>query len=405
MKRAALDGWIQKTESLAVLDRKTLLALQLKKLNALLARERERGGFYAGLPARLARLEELSSLPFTTPEELARSPGAFLLCSQGEAGRVVTGATSGTTGLQKRLFYTQGDLENTIGFFAAGISELAGAGDAVMIAMPFSGPFGLGDLIARAVERLGARPLRTGVGRTLGELRKELHTERPAAYIGMPVPLLGLLRYAGPVSLRRALVSADAVPASVGQNIERLLGSRLFPHYGSRELCMGGAVTCAAHGGMHLRENHVIAEIVGPGGQPLPEGEWGELVLTTIGLQAMPLIRYRTGDITRILPGRCPCGSPTRRLAPVRRQSPEDLPERLDSLLFAQRGLIDARYTLLERELRIQAVCLPGAHIGLPEGVRQLFPGKKITLVTAQAGEGTVVWPGKRVLLREKDES
>ena len=72
MKRAALDGWIQKTEGLAVLDRETLLALQLKKLNALLARERERGGFYAGLPARLARLEELSSLPFTTPEELAR---------------------------------------------------------------------------------------------------------------------------------------------------------------------------------------------------------------------------------------------------------------------------------------------------------------------------------------------
>ena len=134
MKRAALDGWIQKTEGLAVLDRETLSALQLKKLNALLARERERGGFYAGLPARLARLEELSGLPFTTPEELARSPGAFLLCSQGEAGRVVTGATSGTTGLQKRLFYTQGDLENTIGFFAAGISELAGAGDHTRLA-------------------------------------------------------------------------------------------------------------------------------------------------------------------------------------------------------------------------------------------------------------------------------
>ena len=87
-----------------------------------------------------------------------------------------------------------------------------------------------------------------------------LGAERPEAYIGMPVPLLGLLRWMGaPGSLRRALVSGDACPAGVVRELERLLGSRLFPHYGSREMCLGGAVTCPAHEGMHLRENHVIA--------------------------------------------------------------------------------------------------------------------------------------------------
>ena len=65
---------------------------------------------------------------------------------------------------------------------------------------------------------------------------------------------------------------------------------------------------------MHLRENHVIAEIVAPDGTPLAEGEFGELVITTIGMEAMPLIRYRTGDRARIIPAPCPCGSVIRRL-------------------------------------------------------------------------------------------
>ncbi len=70
---------------------------------------------------------------------------------------------------------------------------------------------------------------------------------------------------------------------------------------------MGGAVTCPAFEGMHLRENHILPEIIDENGKVLPDGEYGELVLTTIGADAMSLIRYRTGDYTRILP-KCPCG-------------------------------------------------------------------------------------------------
>ncbi|MBR5218101.1 MAG: hypothetical protein IKV89_00075, partial [Clostridia bacterium] len=87
----------------------------------------------------------------------------------------------------------------------------------------------------------------------------------------------------------------------------------------SHERTTISAVTCQAFEGMHLRENHIIAEIIDASGNVLSDGEYGELVITTIGLEAMPLVRYRTGDFTRILPP-CPCGGVTKRLDTVSRR-------------------------------------------------------------------------------------
>ena len=159
----------------------------------------------------------------------------------------------------------------------------------------------------------------------------------------MPVPLLSLLRLRPENSLVRALVSADACPDTVRKEIEARLGTRLYPHYGSREIGLGGAVTCPAFEGMHLRENDLIAEIVDEEGRVLPRGEWGELVLTSIEADAMPLIRYRTGDITRILPEPCPCGSAVIRLDRVRRRSRCTAMEKLDDRMFQYEEVVDYR--------------------------------------------------------------
>lgn len=402
MRRTRLEDWICEVEDLGALDRDTLGGLQLRRLNALLTREAARGGFYRGLPERLGSLDELRSLPFTTPEQLSQNAPGLLLGSQAEVSRIISGATSGTTGPSKRIFYTARDLEHTVGFFAAGIGEMAAPGEAVAVAMPFSGPDGLGELICRAVERLGARPLRLGLGRTLGEQAELLSRERPESYIGMPVPLLGLLRWmGGRGSLRRALVSGDACPEGVMSELERELGSRLFPHYGSREMCLGGAVTCPAHEGMHLRENHILAEIVSPGGEALPDGEWGELVITTLDMQAMPLIRYRTGDYTRFLPGQCPCGGVTRRLAAVRRMPEQPDIVELDSALFALPGLIDYSARLDGGVLRIDAAgSVPAADI--ERAARGLCPRLELKVcvrTVSHAFRGC--YPGKRQILRQ----
>lgn len=374
MRKTRLENWICEVEGLSALDRETLEDIQLLRLNELLAREKARGGFYKGLPERLGSLAELRRLPFTTPEQLAENAPGLLLTSQAEVSRIISGATSGTTGPSKRIFYTERDIAHTVGFFAAGIGEFVSPGDTVCVAMPFSGPDGLGELICRAVESLGAKPVRMGAGRSLGEQAKMLEAERPEAYIGMPVPLLGLIRWMGSAgSLRRALVSGDACPEGVTRELEQLLGTRLFPHYGSREMCLGGAVTCPAHEGMHLRENHVIAEIVSPEGEALPAGEFGELVITTVDMQAMPLIRYKTGDYTRFLAEPCPCGGVTRRLDTVRRaRETPDIVD-LDSALFALSGLIDYSARLDGGQLIVDAVGTVTAE-ELEGAARALYP-------------------------------
>ena len=124
MTRTRLDALICEQEGLESLTRADIRRIQLERLNALLARERERGGFYSGLPAHLDDLAELSEFPFTTQTELAENVGAMLLCSQSEVQRVISDVTSGTTGIGKRVFYTRADCERTVQLFMAGLGEL-----------------------------------------------------------------------------------------------------------------------------------------------------------------------------------------------------------------------------------------------------------------------------------------
>ena len=385
MKRTALDNWIEKTEALPQLTREGLAALQLRRLNATLAKLKERGGFYKDYPEKLERLEDLQKLPFTTAADLSANPGKFLLTSQSEVSRVISGATSGTTGPAKRVFYTAQDTEHTVGFFAAGISEMLAPGEKCFIAFPFTGPFGLGDLIAQAVERLGAIPVKAGFGQTWGEMAALVRQTQPETYIGFPVTLLSLGRmYGADFPIQRALVSGDACPAGVLAALEKLLGSPLYPHYGSRECGLGGAVTCPAFAGMHLRENHIIPEIIDENGNVLPEGEYGQLVITTVGADAMPLIRYKTGDFTRILPP-CKCGGVTRRLDTVSRREGEIGIEDLDSVLFDNAGLVDYRATF-DGKLTIEARTLTDGLEGqLRSLARQRYTALEVLVHTTRA--------------------
>ena len=383
MKRTNLDTWIEITERIPHLTRENLEQLQLRRLNEMLKRLKDRGGFYKDYPEKLDSLEDLRNLPFTRAEDLSASPGKFLLTSQSEVSRVISGATSGTTGPAKRVFYTEKDTEQTIGLFTAGISEMLAAGEKCFIAFPFTGPFGLGDLIAQAVERLGGIPIRSGFGQTWGEMLALQKETQPETYIGFPVTLLSLARlYGKDFPVKRALVSGDACPAGVMEELEKMLGSKLYPHYGSRECGLGGAVTCPAFEGMHLRENHIIPEIIDEQGNVLPDGEYGELVLTTIGADAMPLIRYRTGDFTRILPP-CKCGGVTKRLDTVSRREGELSIEELDSQLFRIPGLVDHRASFDGRLIIEARTLCEDLRIQVFNVAKALYPDLQIEVNTS----------------------
>lgn len=401
MRKTKLDNWICEVEALPELTREGLEALQLERLNRTLSRLRQRGGFYASYPEKLNSLAELETLPFTTPQMLADAPGKFLLTSQSQVDRVISGATSGTTGPAKRVFYTARDTEHTVGFFAAGISEMLCPGEKCFIAFPFSGHSGLGDLIGEAVKKIGGIPIQAGYGWTWDEARRMIRQEKPETYIGFPVPLLGMARILGEdFSIRKALVSGDACPVGVMEELEKLLGSKLYPHYGSRECGLGGGVTCPAFEGMHLRENHIYPEIIDENGRVLPEGEYGELVITTLGMEAMPLIRYRTGDYTRILPS-CPCGGVTRRIGPVSRKEEPFSMEKLDSALFQLPELADYR-AVYHGDLMIEARTL-GAGLEEPIArlVSRIYPDVTVTVNTGPChGSHRPLYPGKRYVIR-----
>jgi phenylacetate-coenzyme A ligase PaaK-like adenylate-forming protein len=115
------------------------------------------------------------------------------------------------------------------------------------------------------------------------------------------------------------LLSTDYVPAAIVRGLERIWGCQVFNHYGATEMGLGGGVECEAHRGHHLREADMLFEIVNPEtGEPVSDGEYGEVVFTTLTRCGMPLIRYRMGDRSRFIVGECPCGTKLRTLERVR---------------------------------------------------------------------------------------
>ena len=394
MKLSRIDEMICRQEGLSSVTRQTIKTFQLKKLNDLLAREKSRAGFYANLPSSISSLDELQSLPFTTEEDLSKNAGGLLLVSQSDVQRIISEATSGTTGLPKRVFYTMQDCRNTIELYKAGLGEFVYPGSKTMICMPFSGPYGLGELVSFAIEELEAKPLKIGVGKSFRQLEEIIKAEQPDTFVGLPTHLYSILTVLGPMTLKRALISGDACPSAVTNKIEDILGSKLFPHYGSREMGMAGAICCSAHEGMHLRENHIIAEIIDEQGTVLPDGEEGELVITTIGMEAMPLIRYRTGDYTRILSPKCACGSETIRLDLLRRKGNPGKILSLDEQLFSLNGLVDYRGKYIEEILHLDILATPSLDVN---EIFKLFPDAKTSIRLVTKNDGPM-YLGKRIL-------
>jgi len=119
--------------------------------------------------------------------------------------------------------------------------------------------------------------------------------------------------------LKSVLLTMDHVPQAIVRAVEASWGCEVYNHYGMTEMGLGGGVECQARRGYHLREADLYLEIIDPiNGSTVPEGEYGEIVFTTLTRRGMPLVRYRTGDISRFIPGDCPCGAGLRTLEKVR---------------------------------------------------------------------------------------
>ena len=300
-------------------DNISLLELEkyrLKMLSAQLLYAAEHSPFYnellLGLELPLTDIKQLQSIPFTSAEDI-REHGFELSClPQRDIKRIVTLKTSGTTGNSKRIFFTAGDIERTVEFFSQGMQYMCKGGDTVAIFMPGLTDDGIGDQLARGLKRFGAIPMIYGAINNIDDAISFLQSANFHTVVGIPAQIRALALAFDEFRPKNVLLSADYVAESIKETISRLWQTECFEHYGLTETCYGCAVECPEHMGMHIRNDEFIIEIISPEGKVLPHGQWGEIVITSLRREAMPLIRYKTGDMGRLLllPCKCSCCLP-----------------------------------------------------------------------------------------------
>ena len=368
-----LEAWIRKK---ACLGRdlngrffvEALRAYQLRRLNEVIDYARRNTPFYrrhlAGLPAApLSNLSQIAQIPFTTPVDLAKDPFRFLAVSQDEVARIVTLRTSGSTGDSKRIFFTEEDLDLTVDFFHHGMSTLVRPGQRVAILLPGELPDSVGDLLLRGLQRMDVQALVYGPVSEPLDAAEAIASFGAHCVVGIPTQVLAVARShrgkaIGKGAIESVLLSTDYVPHAIAKILEEVWGCRVFNHYGMTEMGLGGGVECEALDGYHLREGDLYFEVVDhETGEACPDGATGEVVFTTLTRRGMPLIRYRTGDIARMIVPPCPCGSGLRRMDRVRGRWESVFPlspdarlmlADMDEALFRLPGLLDYRVTLSE---------------------------------------------------------
>jgi len=314
------------------LPRADLERLQLGRLQALVARLHERVPLYrerlvaAGITAAsLKTLADLRRLPFTTSADLRDSyPAGLLAVPMDQALRLHT--SSGTTGRPKALFFSPRDVDNAAELCARSFVATGVTSRDVFQNMMTYGLF-TGALVAHyGAEKVGCLVIPAGPGNSEKQLAlmQDFGTTTVHLTPSFALYFADFLDEKGPdarkpLKLRRAFVGAEPYSIETRDKIEQGLGVEVFNSYGLSEMNGPGvAFECVERAGMHLWEDHFILEVIDPKTEePLPDGEPGELVLTTLCREAMPLLRYRTRDITSVVPGDCACGRTHRRLARI----------------------------------------------------------------------------------------
>jgi phenylacetate-CoA ligase len=344
------------------LPRPALEALQLQRLRQTLARVWEKVPFYRRkldeakvTPDAVRDLADLRRLPFTTSADLRETyPAGLLAVPPDEALRLHT--SSGTTGKPKAIFFSRQDVDNSAELCARSFVATGMGRQDVFQNMMTYGLF-TGALVTHyAAEKIGCLVIPAGPGNSERQLllMRDFRTTSIHLTPSFALYFADFLekRRVDPrreLALRRAFVGAEPYTEETRRKIETGLGVRAFNSYGLSEMNGPGvAFECQEQQGMHLWEDHFLMEIIDPGsGAPLPPGARGELVLTTLVREAMPILRYRTRDITSIMDEPCACGRTHRRIQRITGRADDMLivrgvnfyPQQIERILMAVPGV------------------------------------------------------------------
>jgi len=277
--------------------------------------------------SEIQTLEDLTKIPVTTKDDLQQFNDDFICIPKSKIIDYVT--TSGTLGDPVTYVLTDADLERlayneAISFACAGVSS----GDTLQLMTTMDRRFMAGLAYFLGVRKMGAGIIRVGAG--IPELQWDSIIKfQPTYLIVVPSFLLKMIEYAqqhdidlntsgikGAICIGEAIRNEDFTLNTLGKKITEHWNIELFSTYASTE--MSTAFTeCSSQQGGHLHPELIIAELLDEHNNPVKEGETGELTITTLGVEAMPLLRFKTGDMMTAHHDACSCGRNTLRLGPI----------------------------------------------------------------------------------------
>ena len=293
---------------------------QLALVNRQIGRLISSGNFYgkrlkeAGFSG-VDSAEDFLNLPFSEKQDLRDAyPLGLMACREDEVVRIHS--SSGTTGMPVIIPYTAKDVDDWGEMFRR-CYEFAGVTreDRIQIT-PGYGLWTAGIGFQNGCEKLGAMAIPMGPGNTEKQLQMmiDLKSTVICATSSYALLLAEEIRRRGirdKIHLRKGVIGSERWGEKMRARIADELGIELYDIYGLTEIYGPGiGINCSHNTGMHYWDDYIYLEIIDPQtGKPLPDGEWGEIVITTLVKEGAPLIRFRTHDLSRIIPGDCPCGS------------------------------------------------------------------------------------------------
>ncbi|MHA1665084.1 MAG: phenylacetate--CoA ligase family protein [Candidatus Njordarchaeales archaeon] len=310
------------------IDWKTIQTIQKYKLLKTLRFAAQNSPYYRDKIKSISKkissgnmFDVLRQLSFTTPAEVSRDPESFLAIPYSDV--ITFHFTAGTTGKRKKIFLSKKDLDKLIYYYSLGfvIHDLNKL-DVAQIMYSF-GTWQVGNMFQEACERIGLKYLPTGNHISFKEQEESMKEFKVTITLGTPSYIYRLASEIElPTTIRDNmkfhLLGGEPLSKKAKHAIESNLGGEVYMGYGLMEFGGGFSSECEYHQGYHIFPS-VYPEIIDiKTGELVEKEEWGELVLTSLDKQAMPLIRYRTGDITRFIDGECECGLKLPRLDYIR---------------------------------------------------------------------------------------
>ncbi|MBR5848661.1 MAG: phenylacetate--CoA ligase [Bacteroidaceae bacterium] len=273
-------------------------------------------------PEDIKSLDDLRKIPFTTKQDL-RDTYPFGIASVPLEKATRLHSSSGTTGNPTVILHTQKDLDEWANAVARCLHMVGLRPSDVFQNSSGYGMFTGGLGFQYGAERLGMLTVPAAAGNTKRQIKfmTDFGTTAVHAIPSYAARIYEVMEEMGidprrDTKLKTLIIGAEPHSEEQRRRIEEMLGVKAYNSFGMSEMCGPGvAFECTEQNGLHIWEDYYIVEIVDPETlEPVAEGEVGELVLTTINREAMPLLRYRTRDLTRVLPGECPCGRHHKRL-------------------------------------------------------------------------------------------